>query len=371
MRAVLNAHPAQLKLAKLFSSVILLGPELDEKVVRLIMHLFTPEEAELAQHLPFYYPRSLEKIARKAGLSKEQIEPLLKEMSAKRTILETSKGYSLLPLIPGMFERILMSGSDSPWHQEYARLLVDLYGTGFVRRYTRQKLPAVRNIPLQKAVESKSQVVDEDLISELIEYHQEMGIINVCQCRQSMHFIGKECKRASPEDGCLVFGSFARSLAKDGNGRIVSKEEMREVVRERWEKKLVFLTGNVSVESPNAICTCCDCCCHFLEAVNHYGGKSLLADAHFLVELDAEACDNCGKCVKVCNTYAHQLENKKHTYYPERCIGCGACLLVCKSQALKMVENPAYQSPTKDFKSLGLKLLPGAIFSGIKARFSK
>jgi len=366
-----DADPAQVKLARVFSSVLLMGPPMGRQLVELVAHLFSPEEAEVARHLPLYYPRPLRTISRKTGRPAEEILPLLEEMSRRRVIYGGEKGYSLLPLIPGMFEYLLMNGADSEWHREYARRLTELYGTGYVRKYATRSLPAVRNIPVQAAIEDKSRVADADLISEMIDAHTEFAVLNVCQCRQSISFSGGECKRAAPEDGCLVFGSFARASAGNGSGRMVEKEEMRDIVADRWEKKLVFLTGNVSPSSPNAICTCCDCCCHFLETVNHYGGGALLAAPHFKARVDTDLCDNCGKCARACNTGAHVMEAKVHYYHADKCIGCGACVDVCtKAKAITMVENPEYRPPSKDFRMLGLKLLPGFMMAGLKARFS-
>ncbi|HUT53696.1 MAG TPA: 4Fe-4S dicluster domain-containing protein [bacterium] len=366
-----QAHAAQVELAKQFSSVTLLGPPLNEKLVRLVAHLFSPEEAEVARRLPFYYPRPLTRIAKKAGRRPEDIAPLLDEMARRRVIYGGAKGYSLLPLIPGMFEYMLMGGADSEWHREYARLLNDLYSTGFVRRYGQTALPAVRNIPVQSVVENKSRIVDADLMSEMIAAHEHMAVLKVCQCRQSVHFSGGECKRSRPEDGCLIFGSFASSAVNLGDGRMVESAEMRDIVAERWEKKLVFLTGNVAPNSPNSVCTCCDCCCHFLETVNHFGGQNLLAPPHYRARVDASLCNNCGKCARACNTYAHTMENKKHLYAADKCLGCGACIGVCKEEAISLIENPAYKPPSKSFATLGLRLLPATAWSGLKAKLAR
>ena len=371
MKKTFEAHPAQVELAKRFSSVTLLGPPMGEKLVRLVAHLFSPEEAELARHLPAYYPRLLAKIAVKAGRRPEEIEPLLEALARRRVIYGGARGYSLLPLIPGMFEYMLMDGRDSDWHRQYARLLTDLFSTGYVRNYNTRSLPAVRNIPVQSVIENQSRVLDADRMEEMIDRHELMAVLNVCQCRQSLYFLGHECKRSSPQDGCLVFGSFARDTEAGGNGRRVSKPEMRAIVTERWEKKLVFLTGNVAPASPNAICTCCDCCCHFLETVNHYQGKALVAASHFLARVDETLCNHCGKCAQVCNTYAHTFADKQHAFDISKCIGCGVCLGSCKPQAIAMVENPAYQPPAQGFGRLGLRLFPAGALSALQARRAK
>jgi len=345
---------------------------MDEKLVRLVAHLFSPEEAQVAVHVPYYYPGSISRIARKARRKAETVKPVLDRLAERRVIIGVNSRYALMPLIPGMFEYMLMDGRDSAWHRKYAELLMDVWTTGYVEQYNTSAIPAVRNIPVQSTVKDhKSIVVDHDLISELIDHHQEMAVLNVCQCRQSIHFTGRECARADTKDGCLIFGSFARNTEKSGDGRNVSKEEMRDIVTQRWEKKLVFLTGNVAIDSPNAICTCCDCCCHFLEGVNHWNGKALLAPAHFLAQVDQQLCNNCGKCTRACNTGAHVMENKEHGYDRDKCIGCGVCVPACKEEAITMQENPEWKKPSKSFPTLGLKLFPVTALQGLKVKMGR
>ncbi|MFO8057219.1 MAG: 4Fe-4S binding protein [bacterium] len=366
-----KVHSSQYELARTFSSVRLLGPPMSDKLIELVCHLFSPDEAEVARHLPFYYPKPLEKIAKKAGREPASIRPVLDTMAERRVIYGGAKGYSLLPLIPGMFEYMLMDGSDSDWHREYGRLVSELFATGYARDYARRKAPAIRNIPVKGALDERSLVAHSGLVDEMLEAHTEFAVLNACQCRQSARFSGRECEMSAPEDGCLVFGGFSRNSEERGNGRLVDREEMREIVAERYEKKLVFLTGNVAPESPNAICTCCSCCCHYLEYLNHYGGFVSLAEPRYKAAVDADLCNLCGECIEVCPTGAHRLTEDAHQLDRDKCIGCGNCVTACSTGALTMQENPSYQAPSRSFTRLGLRLLPGVSLSGLEARLKR
>jgi ferredoxin len=266
-----------------------------------------------------------------------------------------------------MFEYLLMKGGDSDWHRRYAQLINALYATGYTRRYSNTPSPLLRNIPGEPAVLQKSRIVDADFMSRMIEAHEHMAVLNVCQCRQSHAFEGHSCARAEVSDGCLVFGLFAESAVQQGAGRPVDKAGMHGIVRDRWKKNLVFMTANIEPSGSNAICTCCDCCCHFIESINSFNGRVSMAEPHFIARVQEDACIGCGRCVKVCNTKAHAISSRKHVFYPERCIGCGLCVDACPDGIISLEENPEYQRPSGSWLALGMRTLPLGILSSIRA----
>lgn len=145
---------------------------------------------------------------------------------------------------------------------------------------------------------------------------------------------------------------------------------MSDIVADRWEKKLVFLTANVEPTEQNVICTCCDCCCHGLETANNYSSR-FLAQSHFISEVDESLCNDCGVCAFVCNTHAHSFGNRKHSYNSDRCIGCGHCIDVCKKKALRLAENPSFKQPSKNYYNLLLKMLPTITAMGLKIKLKR
>ncbi len=79
-------RPEIVKLSRVFSSPLFLGPPMGEPLLALVDHLFTPEEAAVARHLPRYLPASLKRISRMAGRNPEELRPLLEAMGEKRVI---------------------------------------------------------------------------------------------------------------------------------------------------------------------------------------------------------------------------------------------------------------------------------------------
>ncbi len=371
-------HPAQQALARRFCSVWLLGPPPGPAVERLVAHLFPPDDAEVALGLPMYLQRPAAAVARRTGGDPEQVEQRLVAMAERAVIYGGRKGYTLLPLVPGQFEYLLMGGGGDDWYRTYAELFEEVFGTGYAAAYTRAAVPAVRTVPatgtsareiaIEQPVDSRGKVIDDDAMLAMLRAHERFGVLNVCQCRQSRHLTGHRCRQSTPDAGCLIFGDFARASVKRGKGRVVTRDEMCDLIEGRREQRLVFLSGNVAPSSPNVICTCCECCCHMLQLVNEWGGHHWLAPPRFRLAVDESRCDHCGLCRPACGTRAHQVRRKVHTLHPELCIGCGNCVDACPQGALVLEPNPGYRAPARTFTRLGARLAPAAGLALLRAR---
>lgn len=359
------------KLASRFAEEAMIGPDADDALlVCFLEHCFTPPEAELAALLPFYYqPWSLEKTLKTVRKISAVVKPLLESMVDKGLIRGRGGKYSLLPILPGMFENVLLDNDESDWHREFARLAGELYGTGYVRKYLEHPTHVVRSIAIGEEVTRESQSLNPDDVENMIRSHDLMVILNNCQCRQAKYLQGDECNRADRTDGCLAFGDFARMYLDRGVARQLDRDSMRSVVRERADNNLVFLAGNVSASSANQICTCCDCCCHMLGQIINVDPDYIVTPPRYRVVVDEEKCSDCGRCIRVCNVMAHDMIQKRHTYDESRCIGCGLCVGVCPSAAIDLVENPGYKKPAKNFKGLAIRLAPAKLFAMAKSKF--
>ena len=378
-----DLHPAQIALAQKFCSVWLLGPPPGPAVERLVAHLFPAEEAELALQLPMYLQRPAAAVARRLGRDPAEVEAGLSRMAERSTIFGGRKGYTLLPLVPGQFEYLLMGGGGDDWYRTYAELFEEVFGSGYASAYTRAHVPVVRTVPatgvsasgassreitIEQPVDSRGKVVDDDAMLAMLQAHERFGVLNVCQCRQSRHLTGHRCRVAAPADGCLILGAFASSSVEKGKGRLVTRDEVCDIIDRRRGQRLVFLAGNVAPESPNVICTCCECCCHALQLVNEWGGQQWLAPPRFLLAMDESRCDHCGLCRPACGTHAHEVKRKVHTFHPERCIGCGICVDACPQGALMLEPNRGYRRPARSFTHLGARVAPSAGLALLRAR---
>ncbi len=56
-------------------------------------------------------------------------------------------------------------------------------------------------------------------------------------------------------------------------------------------------------------------------------------------KIDAEKCDGCGECGKICQFSAIVVIKGKVLTFPDLCHGCGGCSLVCPMHAIEEVEH--------------------------------
>jgi ferredoxin len=355
--------PAHRRLAELFGSDTLIGPPPTEELVELMALMFTAEEAALALHVPPYRQQPAGWISRRAGVALDDAVPLLEAMASRRVIHRGRTGYCLVPLLPGLYEKILMGGDETEFHREFARRMNALFSTGYMKGHIGSPTQTVRTIPVDRAVGTASTPLEAERVEAMIAAHHEMAVLHNCQCRQATKLNGRPCTHADAADGCLAFGSFARFFVGEGGARFVSRDEMRRVVREREERQLVFFTGNVSASSPNLICTCCDCCCRMLDGIIRPSPGILVAPPPVLAEVDEARCTSCGRCATACTTGAHRLEAKRHVFELSRCVGCGLCVRACEEHAIRPVPNPRHRPPARSFTTLALTLAPAKVAS--------
>ena len=320
--------------------------------IKLLKHLFTPKQVQIALQLKFI-GEPIKNIYRRLKkkdfiASKEDLEKKLDEMYFKGLIYRVSKKntdtnfYASAPFVIGMYEFQLNSLTPE-FYKDSEKYLNEVY----VREeYNKTGIPQLRVVPLDQVVENENLVYNYDNIEQIIENIGEPIAVMDCICRKGTDLIGNPCKKTDLRETCLTFRRGAVSFIEKGLAREITKEEALKLVEEAKEDGLVLQPGN-SI-SPMSMCICCGCCCGVLVAQKELPGLSRFFATNFYAEVDQDLCEGCGICEGRCNLGAvHVVENLAQVDR-EKCIGCGVCVPKCSSGAMNLLSKEVETIPPKD-----------------------
>ena len=307
--------------------------------IDLLRQLFTPAQAEIAMMLRYRYD-SLEQIqdrAAKAGKSIEQTERLLDQAAGKGVIghrvKDGIKQYRVLPYVIGFLENVIHS---APPELMAAHLRYSEDGL-FWRDYLKTKIPQMRTIPIQKSIKTRHHIGTYDEIKKLIETSDGPITVIECACRSGAEKRGEPCKKTSRKETCLHFRDIARFLLEKARvGRQISKVEALDILQKNQEDGLVLQPANS--QAPDAICSCCGCCCAPLKA--HHALPNPLSHwaTNFYAQVNPEICSGCGLCEERCQAAAMKLDEDRRAAIVDltHCLGCGLCVEVCPEDAIEL-----------------------------------
>ena len=311
--------------------------------IALLKQLFSPEQAEITMMLS-YRAESLERIqerAKQLGKSAEEAERLLDAAAARGVIgfryRDGVKHYKTIPLIVGMLEGAAITTPPASKPSLMAAAGQYFQDGLFVRDFINTKIPQMRTIPVQKSITPKHEIGNYDAIRKIIEQNSGPIVILECVCRAGTEKQGQPCKQTSRKETCMALGEVARSVAESGKlGRTISKEEALDILQKNQDEGLVLQPSNA--QAPNAICSCCGCCCGLLkihkmipDPVSHWA-------TNFFAAVDSGLCTGCGLCEERCQVAAMKMDDGQKTAAVDqtRCLGCGLCVVVCPEKAIEL-----------------------------------
>ena len=325
-------------------------PETESGVeIRILKHLFTPEQAEIGIALGFY-PEKLKKIHRKLKqYDIGELEQKLDEMYFKGSINrgihnengEDIKYYSAAPLAIGMYEYQLHNLTP-----EFFNDVEEYFEEGFLDEFNKVKIPQIRTIPIEQTVDHEQSIATYDDLKTVIETVGSPIAVMECICRQGKNLVGDPCKKTELLESCFSFRSGAKMFIEKGLAREVSKEEAIKILEKAQEDGLVLQPGNS--QRPMNICTCCGCCCGVLSHQNMLEEPAQFFATNYFAKVDPDECIGCAICEERCNMDAVHVEDAIAIVNLARCIGCGACVPTCTSEAIKLYKKEADIIPPKN-----------------------
>ena len=177
-------------------------------------------------------------------------------------------------------------------------------------------------------------------IEEMIDAAEHI-VVQPCDCRR----LGQNCDR--PVETCIWLDDGALAALERGYGRLLSREEAKDVVRKADKAGLMHTADSEWRDRGlHAICNCCACDCYPFRAAQELGSKGAWPRSRYVAVYLGDQCNLCGACVKRCHfdAFYHDestmeidgISRRQVLYDQERCWGCGLCANTCPSGAIVM-----------------------------------
>jgi len=184
-------------------------------------------------------------------------------------------------------------------------------------------------VPIGKAIPVRQHVLTDQQVRDILTATDLIALTS-CDCRSTE----KRC--GAPTDVCIVVGEMARSSQGNPLYRPIGVEEALSILDRTSELGLVHLSLWAPGHVPEAICSCCPCCCGQLRGMSVYGFSDYVARSDFVAAFDPGKCSACGACVERCHFGALTMADGSVRHAPERCFGCGLCAMTCPTGALTL-----------------------------------
>lgn len=316
--------------------------------IRLLKHLFTPEEAKIAIFLRFGWERDLEPLeviyeqAKETGMSLEELEEILDRMVSKGSIMSKRGGdkkyYGNALLMVGMFEFQV-----NKLTKDFVKDYEDYFIQGWLPEAFRVKAAQMRTIPVEKSIEFEHNVSTYDNITKVIDAAEGPFAILNCVCRQVKDILEDPCKATDRREVCMASGIIAQLTIDQGRGRAITKEEALEILQKNQEEGLIIQPDNS--QKLSFICSCCSCCCENLSKYILLPNPASVVIANYYAEVDPDLCIGCGTCVEICQMKAISLKDEVSSIKRKRCIGCGNCVVKCPEEAISLYKRERQFTP--------------------------
>ena len=328
--------------------------------LRLLKHLFTPEEAVIALAVSAI-PEPIARIRKRLKgihLTAEELRASLDRMVEKGAIMggrsmhrgKAVPAYGRAPLVIGMFEMQVdrLTGDFVQDFHEYQ-------DEAFRAQALTKKTTQMRTVPINVEVGAPFKIGRyDDIRGYLGGTDGPFGVMN-CVCRQAQNLSGHACTKSATNETCLTIGRAALYMQKRGNARLVSREEVLTLLDRAERDGLVLQPQNT--QTPTFVCCCCADCCEVLAGTRGLERPAEFFRTNFLARVDDTVCTGCRTCVKRCPMDAVVVVEGRARVDTRRCIGCGLCASRCAKKAMGLQPRDWQSVPPRDQDAMYRKIM--------------
>jgi len=336
--------------------------------IRILKHIFTPEEAKIASFLSYKVEPLKMIYSRVEHLveSPEELEKIFDRIQKKGgiefKIKNGKKYYCNAPLIVGMYE--FQTDRLTP---EFVKDFNDYTSDkNFGIEFLSTKLPQMRTIPVAKSIHPQYNVSTFDEVTTLLKQAEEPFVIIECICRKKKSIEGESCKVTDRKETCLAIGGMAQMTLANDVGRKITRDEAMSIIEQNQKEGLVLQPSNT--KKAEFICSCCGCCCGMLDMHKNLPKPLDFWATNFHAIVDNNTCEGCGNCEESCQVGAVSVSEKEQYAVVNlgRCLGCGVCVSNCPTESISLLKKPTEVIPPQTREEL-----IDIIMAGKKGRFGK
>ena len=190
-----------------------------------------------------------------------------------------------------------------------------------------------------------------DNVKELIEAVKGPLVVSECICSQQKALAeGKSCEYGFTER-CI---QNSMDAVERGDGRIITKKELNDILEKAESKGLVLQPGNQ--KNANWFCVCCSDCCEILTSAQKLEKPAQLFATNYYSEVDRDLCSACGTCSDRCPMFAITIEEIAKVNL-DRCIGCGVCVTGCPEEAISLKNKEKIIEPPENINEMYGKII--------------
>ena len=322
--------------------------------IRILKHIFTPQEAEITTYLTFK-SEPLETVFDKVKhlvKSPEELAELFdciqKNGGIESKMMDGKKYYCNTPLVVGMYE-MQLDRLTPEFIKDFDEYTTDKkFGIDFLST----ELPQMRTIPIGESIYPQLNVSTFDEVTALLQQAEAPFVVAECICRKRKALEGQPCKVTDRTETCIALGNMAKTALLCGIGREISRDEAVLIIEQNQKQGLVLQPSNT--EKAESICSCCGCCCGMLSIQRLLPKPLDYWASNFHAVVDMNICDGCGVCEKRCQVSAVHISEKSKIAAVDlnRCIGCGLCVSTCHREAISLVKKSAEVRPPETREEL-------------------
>jgi len=322
--------------------------------IRILKHIFTPEEAEIASLLSYKFEPLKIIYSRVEPLveSPEELEKILDRIQKKGgiefKIKNGKKHYCNMPFVVGMYEFQL-----DRLTPEFIKDFNDYASDKNIRiEFLSTELPQMRTIPVAKSIHLQHNVSTFDEVTTLLQQAEEPFVIVECICRKKKSIEGESCKVTDRKETCLATGNIAQMALASDVGRKITRDEAMPIIEQSQKEGLVLQPSNT--KKAEFICSCCGCCCGMLDLHKNLPKPLDFWATNFHAVVDKQTCEGCGNCEESCQVGAVSVSEKEPyaVVNLDRCLGCGVCVSNCPTESISLLKKPTEVIPPQTREEL-------------------